>query len=102
MLRWSDHFISFSIASTEGSVTPSDPTPHRVTIDPHRLLQRLSDGDLYSQVIAEVDRIVLPQVLAAFNGHYLKAAAALGISRMTLRKKLRVLGIQTDSERAED
>lgn len=57
--------------------------------------QRLEAGsnDLYSETILATERQLLRQVLAHTEGNQLKAAAILGISRVTLRGKLRTLGI---------
>lgn len=55
----------------------------------------LSEGqpEIYRQVIQEVDRHMLGEVMRHCRGNQLQAAARLGISRMTLRSKLRSLGM---------
>lgn len=50
-------------------------------------------NDIYEQTQAHVDRLVLAEVLANCNGNQQKAAERLGISRTTLRAKLRTLGL---------
>jgi two-component system nitrogen regulation response regulator GlnG len=50
-------------------------------------------GDIYRLVNGVVDRVLLAEVLRHFEGHQQQAAEALGISRMTLRSKLRALGL---------
>jgi two-component system nitrogen regulation response regulator GlnG len=45
-------------------------------------------GDLYRVVLAEVDRILLREVLAHVGGNQVHASQLLGISRSTLRSKL--------------
>jgi DNA-binding protein Fis len=57
--------------------------------------QLLAEGqtDIYHRVGTVVDRIVLQEVLRHVDGHQQKAAELLGISRMTLRSKLRALGL---------
>ncbi|MBS0205364.1 MAG: Fis family transcriptional regulator [Planctomycetes bacterium] len=55
----------------------------------------LTEGqpEIYRQVIQEVDRHMLGEVMRHCRGNQLQAAARLGISRMTLRSKLRALGM---------
>lgn len=56
---------------------------------------RLESGtdSLYADTIRLVERQLLSQVLSKTNGNQLQAANILGISRVTLRSKLRALGI---------
>jgi len=49
--------------------------------------------DIYRQVIQEVDRHLLFEVMKHCRNNQLQAAEKLGISRMTLRSKLRSLGM---------
>lgn len=73
---------------------PADDTP-----DLARFVRRLlaeARPDLYRQVTAAVDRVVLEEVLRHVAGHQQQAAEILGISRMTLRSKLRALGISVE------
>lgn len=49
--------------------------------------------DIYCRVIEEIDRHVLHTVMTHYKGNNLKAAERLGISRMTLRSKLRKLNM---------
>jgi two-component system nitrogen regulation response regulator GlnG len=60
--------------------------------------QLLAEGqiDIYHRVGAVVDRIVLQEVLRHVGGHQKQAAELLGISRMTLRSKLRALGLAVE------
>ena len=57
--------------------------------------QRLEAGtqDLHGEVISRVERQLLRQVLERTKGNQLQAATILGISRVTLRSKIRSLGI---------
>jgi Fis family transcriptional regulator len=58
----------------------------------NRYLDDLGDspaGDLYRLVIDEVEAPLLASVLAHCEGNQSRAAQALGLSRATLRKKLR-------------
>jgi two-component system nitrogen regulation response regulator GlnG len=56
---------------------------------------RLAAGttDLQAEIVREVDRLLLPAVLRHTAGNQLLAAKALGLSRQTLRFRLRELGI---------
>ncbi len=45
-------------------------------------------SDLYRMVISEVERPLLETVMREMEGNQSRAAAILGISRSTLRKKL--------------
>jgi len=65
------------------------------------------DGTLYARVHDEIDRLLFAQVLEHTSGNQRDAARVLGISRQTMRVKLRALGIQvthgietSDSDRA--
>jgi DNA-binding NtrC family response regulator len=59
------------------------------------LRQELQHGgeDLYQHVHRQVDQHLLPLVLQSTGGNQLRAAGLLGITRRTLRLKLRELGL---------
>lgn len=50
---------------------------------------------LYDRLLADVERPLIQQALAATRGNQIRAAAVLGINRNTLRKKIHMLGIRT-------
>jgi two-component system nitrogen regulation response regulator GlnG len=52
--------------------------------------------DLYAETHRQVDRLLLPRVLAYTRGSQYKAASLLGIARQTLRQKLREQGLHTN------
>jgi Fis family transcriptional regulator len=58
----------------------------------HDLDSQMPEG-LYDLVLHEVETPLLREVLAWAGGNQSKAAAALGINRATLRKKLAALRI---------
>ncbi len=66
-----------------------------VTDWPTWIKERLQAGsaELYAAAIAEVERQVIPRVLEETKGNQLRAAAILGMTRGSLRKKLRALGL---------
>jgi DNA-binding protein Fis len=57
-----------------------------------RLLESGSK-EIYREAGAAIDRVVLNTVLRHVKGHQVEAAERLGLSRTTLRSKLRRLGI---------
>ncbi len=56
-------------------------------------LVTLDGNDLYSETREYVDRFLLPLVLERTGGNFRVTAQILGISRQTLRARLRLLGI---------
>ena len=58
--------------------------------------ERLEAGseNLHAEAIAKAERQLFRQVLKHTAGNQLKAATILGISRVTLRSKLKSLGIE--------
>jgi DNA-binding protein Fis len=66
--------------------------PSEVTQLVRRLLHE-GAPQIYHEVNAAVDRIVLEEVLRHARGNQLQAAELLGISRTTFRAKLRSLGL---------
>jgi DNA-binding NtrC family response regulator len=59
-----------------------------------RGLLRGEGRDVYEEVHREVDRVILPLVLAHTEGNQLRAAELLGIARKTLRTRLRELDLK--------
>jgi Fis family transcriptional regulator len=63
-----------------------------VRIATERYLRALGEeppGDLYRLLLAEVEPPLIEAVLRHYRGNQTRAAQALGISRVTLRKKLK-------------
>ncbi len=99
--------IQFAIVHTTGDVLTPDFLPRSCLGEPavvetgelmQLVSQLLAEGktDIYHRVSAVVDRIVLQEVLRHVGGHQQRAAELLGISRMTLRSKLRALGLSPE------
>jgi nitrogen regulation protein NR(I) len=75
------------------------PMPVGGTLEVAQLVRQLLESqssEIYRQVYAAVDRIVLDEVLRHVKGNQLQAAELLGISRTTLRAKLRSLGLAVE------
>ena len=53
-----------------------------------------SPGPIYNMVIAEVERPMLEVVMQYANGNQSRAAQILGISRSSIRKKLKLYGLE--------
>jgi two-component system nitrogen regulation response regulator GlnG len=59
-------------------------------------LLRRGDGRVYDQVIAAVERVLFTRVLRHTHGHQAQASELLGLSRATLRHRLRSLRLAVD------
>ena len=57
---------------------------------------RNQPGEVYDEVIRTVERFLLARTLRQTRGHQAQASELLGITRTTLRNKLRELGIAID------
>jgi len=60
--------------------------------------QRLAEGseDLHAEVLEQVERMLLTQVLHQTTGNQVQASRILGITRGSLRTKIRTLGINIE------
>jgi len=63
----------------------------------HELLS-LNSRDVYYQTQAAVDRLVLTEVMKHAKGNQVEAAEILGISRNTLRARLRGCGLVVEKQ----
>ncbi|HLW68121.1 MAG TPA: helix-turn-helix domain-containing protein [Gemmataceae bacterium] len=78
---------------TEDMLTP---VPQPAGSDVSEIVARLlasREGEIYRKVTLEMDRIVLEAVLRHTHGNQVEASQLLGISRTTLRSKLKALGL---------
>ncbi|HJT33543.1 MAG TPA: helix-turn-helix domain-containing protein, partial [Pirellulales bacterium] len=67
-----------------------------------RQLLHSGQPDVYRLISAAVDRVVLDEVMRHVKGNQLQAAELLGISRTTLRAKLRALGLAVEKGLSPD
>jgi len=82
--------------SPRPSAAPSSPLRDHVSRAVRRYLSDLGDtvdGELRAFVLREVEEPLFREVMAHYEGNQTRAAAALGINRATLRKRLRDLGL---------
>jgi DNA-binding NtrC family response regulator len=90
-------FPSAATHATDAALPASPPTPApSAAIDVEAFVHdKLAEGtkDLYAEVRNFVDRFVFTRVLEQTRGNFSAAAEILGISRQTMRLKLRALGI---------
>lgn len=72
-------------------------TSHRNSTDEllatTRRMLEAADNDIYRRLSLLADRVILEEVMAYFRGNQARAAEKLGISRVTLRNRLRQLGM---------
>ena len=87
-------------AATQALPAPA-PAPEPATVDVARLtagLLRAGEPDIYRRISLEVDRVVMNTVLRHTKGNQVQASELLGISRTTLRAKLRALGMTVEKQ----
>lgn len=67
-----------------------------------RDLVRAGESDIYRRLCLEVDRVILDIALQHTRGNQVLASQLLGMSRNTLRAKLRTLGLSLPKQRLPD
>ena len=80
------------------------PAAERAVCDVARIVRDLlkqGSGNIYYRVQSAMDRVVLETVLEHVKGNQVEAADLLGISRNTLRSKLRGLGLIVEKQVSE-
>jgi DNA-binding NtrC family response regulator len=76
------------------------PTSHSFTAFAGDLLARAQKGELqdaHAHMLAEAEREIVTQAIMLAEGNQAKAARWLGLSRLTLREKLKQLGLHPSS-----
>lgn len=86
----------FALRSESASAASQPALREHVALAVRRYLADLGDNtpdDLFEVVMREVEAPLFAEVMRHFGGNQSRAAAALGINRATLRKKLRHYGL---------
>jgi two-component system nitrogen regulation response regulator GlnG len=107
MLNASGHLIlpEFLPDQLHDSARPSSPpvvVPESFELASFIESRLSGPGGLYAEVIAAVERVLLTRVLRHTRGYQTRASELLGLSRPTLRHKLRSLGVMPDRLGPED
>lgn len=89
---------SFARTSVVGGGPASPQSAPEAIADMARRLLKERTPDLYYAIQGEVDRIVLGEILQSVKGNQGEAADLLGISRTTLRSKLRAAGLSVEKQ----
>jgi two-component system nitrogen regulation response regulator GlnG len=85
-------FLEPALAQRPAAALPTDaPADELAPFIEERL--RAGSEDLYGETLRRMERLLLTHVLQHTGGNQLKAAQLLGITRGSLRTKLRDLGI---------
>ena len=81
-------------SGSDGKTKDKPPTLSFYELE-HFVSHRMEAGskNLYGEVIARIERHLISQVLRRTGGNQLRAAAILGITRTSLRHKMRSLGL---------
>lgn len=100
--------IRYAVIHTSGDVVTADclpetcgrlksggggVTPAFDLLEAARKMLAGDDGDVYRRLSLLADRVILEETMRHFRGNQARAAEKLGISRVTLRSRLRQLGM---------
>jgi two-component system nitrogen regulation response regulator GlnG len=90
-------FLPPGLAPGAGSTEPGREDDARIDLDAViREATAEASGQVYDRVMQTVEKYLLTQILRQVRGHQANASELLGITRTTLRNKLRELGIAVD------
>jgi Fis family transcriptional regulator len=90
------NFTESETTLTDKLIAQQKPLSHSVLESVQDYFAKLGDtfaADVYGMVLAEVEKPLLQAVMAYTKGNQSKAAIVLGLSRGTLRKKLKIYGM---------
>jgi DNA-binding protein Fis len=76
----------------------TDPVPEVEWQSLHNLLESESGGEknLYRRALEQFDRVLISRAMQTANGNQAQAAELLGLSRVTLRAKLRSMKLSVE------
>lgn len=105
LLHASGEILTLDCLSESLRHADAGPRPESLSAAPsfdlNRLIRELlatGEADVYRKICLAVDRIVLDEVLIHSKGNQVQASEILGISRTTLRGKLRALGLAIEKQ----
>ncbi|WP_406697580.1 sigma-54 dependent transcriptional regulator [Singulisphaera sp. Ch08] len=96
--------VAFSGTETESEAESETGTETEADTDSHDIAQLVRDliqsgnNEIYQKVISMVDRVVLKEVLNYVRGNQFRASELLGISRNTLRSKIRAAKLAIEKQ----
>jgi two-component system nitrogen regulation response regulator GlnG len=93
--------VSWTLGEMSASGAVADSSGLNVVELTRRLLAE-GQRDLYRDLLFAIDRAIMEETMRHFDGNQYQAAERLGISRMTLRNKLRSLGMLADKKGSPD
>jgi two-component system nitrogen regulation response regulator GlnG len=96
-------FLPGAIAAPRSAAAAAPPAGESAPLEAF-IRQRLQAGsnDLHEETFRRVEQFLLPLVMESTSGNKAQAARILGLSRPTLRMKLRELGLSDTKSVEED
>jgi len=97
---WGQEISSFTMAPDRSCDSEGYGTINLARLISDRL--DAADPEIYRRITLAVDRIVIDIILRRTRGNQVQASELLGISRTTLRAKLRSLGLAIEKQLSSD